>query len=229
MNLSDYNRVLIRSSIYDVLIEAYGSHYMSKINKLMKLQHYDNALESIGDELKALEKKPHPPGQHGRGRRRKKSEYAVQLAEKQKAKFLYGILERQFRNMFKKASRKEGITGENLLQLLEARLDNIVYRLGVAPTRRSARQLVTHKHITVNGNVVNIPSFTVKEGDLVGVRERSKSLVAISESLSSKTSNKYKWLEWDDKSLSGKLITYPDREAIPENINEQLIVELYSK
>ena len=185
--------------------------------------------EPIFGDTKALEKKPHPPGQHGRGRRRKKSEYAVQLAEKQKAKFLYGILERQFRNMFKKASRKEGITGENLLQLLEARLDNIVYRLGVAPTRRSARQLVTHKHITVNGNVVNIPSFTVKEGDLVGVRERSKSLVAISESVSQKTSNKYKWLEWDDKSLSGKLITYPDRESIPENINEQLIVELYSK
>ena len=185
--------------------------------------------EPIFGDTKALEKKPHPPGQHGRGRRRKKSEYAVQLAEKQKAKFLYGILERQFRNMFKKASRKEGITGENLLQLLEARLDNVVYRLGVAPTRRSARQFVTHKHITVNGNVVNIPSFTVKEGDLVGVRERSKSLVAISESLSQKTSNKYKWLEWDDKSLSGKLITYPDRESIPENINEQLIVELYSK
>ena len=185
--------------------------------------------EPIFGDTKALEKKPHPPGQHGRGRRRKKSEYAVQLAEKQKAKFLYGILERQFRNMFKKASRKEGITGENLLQLLEARLDNVVYRLGVAPTRRSARQFVTHKHITVNGNLVNIPSFTVKEGDLVGVRERSKSLVSISESLSSKTSNKYKWLEWDDKSLSGKLITYPDRESIPENINEQLIVELYSK
>ena len=185
--------------------------------------------EPLFGDTKALEKKPHPPGQHGRGRRRKKSEYAVQLAEKQKAKFLYGILERQFRNMFEKASRKEGITGENLLQLLEARLDNVVYRLGVAPTRRSARQFVTHKHITVNGNVVNIPSFTVKEGDLVGVRERSKSLVAISESLSQKTSNKYKWLEWDDKSLSGKLITYPDRESIPENINEQLIVELYSK
>ena len=185
--------------------------------------------EPIFGDTKALEKKPHPPGQHGRGRRRNKSQYAVQLAEKQKAKFLYGILERQFRNMFEKASRKEGITGENLLQLLEARLDNVVYRLGVAPTRRSARQFVTHKHITVNGNVVNIPSFTVKEGDLVGVRERSKSLVAISESLSQKTSNKYKWLEWDDKSLSGKLITYPDRESIPENINEQLIVELYSK
>ena len=185
--------------------------------------------EPIFGDTKALEKKPHPPGQHGRGRRRKKSEYAVQLAEKQKAKYLYGILERQFRNMFKKASSKEGITGENLLQLLEARLDNVVYRLGVAPTRRSARQFVSHKHITVNGNVVNVPSFTVKEGDLVGVRERSKSLVAISENLSQKTFNKYKWLEWDEKSLSGKLITYPDRDAIPENINEQLIVELYSK
>jgi len=185
--------------------------------------------EPIFGDTKALEKKPHPPGQHGRGRRRKKSEYAVQLAEKQKAKYLYGILERQFRNMFDKASRKDGITGENLLQLLEARLDNVVYRLGIAPTRRSARQFVSHKHITVNGAVVNIPSFTVKEGDMIGVREKSKSLSAISSSLSLKNSNKYKWLEWDDKNLSGKLITYPDRESIPENINEQLIVELYSK
>ena len=185
--------------------------------------------EPIFGYTKALEKKPHPPGQHGRGRRRKKSEYAVQLAEKQKAKYLYGILERQFRNMFDKASRKDGITGENLLQLLEARLDNVVYRLGIAPTRRSARQFVSHKHITVNGAVVNIPSFTVKEGDMIGVREKSKSLSAISSSLSLKNSNKYKWLEWDDKNLSGKLITYPDRESIPENINEQLIVELYSK
>ena len=185
--------------------------------------------EPIFGDTKALEKKPHPPGQHGRGRRRKKSEYAVQLAEKQKAKYLYGILERQFRNMFDKASRKDRITGENLLQLLEARLDNVVYRLGIAPTRRSARQFVSHKHITVNGAVVNIPSFTVKEGDMIGVREKSKSLSAISSSLSLKNSNKYKWLEWDDKNLSGKLITYPDRESIPENINEQLIVELYSK
>ena len=184
--------------------------------------------EPIFGDTKALEKKPHPPGQHGRGRRRKKSEYAIQLAEKQKAKYLYGILEKQFRNMFDKATRKEGITGENLLQLLEARLDNIVYRLGIAPTRRSARQLVVHKHITVNGNLVNIPSYTLKEGDMIAVRERSKSLVAISESVSNKTANKYKWLEWDDKSLLGKLVTYPDREAIPENINEQLIVELYS-
>lgn len=185
--------------------------------------------EPIFGDTKALEKKPHPPGQHGRGRRRKKSEYAIQLAEKQKAKYLYGILEKQFRNMFDKASRKDGVTGENLLQLLEARLDNVVYRLGIAPTRRSARQLVTHKHITVNGNLVNIPSYTLKEGDMVAVREKSKSLTAISLSVANKSANKYKWLEWDDKSLLGKLVTYPDRESIPENINEQLIVELYSK
>ena len=185
--------------------------------------------EPIFGDTKALEKKPHPPGQHGRGRRRKKSEYAIQLAEKQKAKYLYGILERQFRNLFSKASRKDGITGENLLQLLESRLDNVVYRLGIAPTRRSARQLVSHKHITVNGNLVNIPSFNVKEGDMVAVREKSKSLSSIAESISRQSSNRFKWLEWDDKSLSGKLIMYPDRESIPENINEQLIVELYSK
>ena len=185
--------------------------------------------EPIFGDTKALEKKPHPPGQHGRGRRRKKSEYAIQLAEKQKVKYLYGILERQFRNLFSKASRKEGITGENLLQLLESRLDNLVYRLGIAPTRRSARQLVSHKHITVNGNLVNIPSYNVKEGDMVAVREKSKSLSSITESISRQSSNRFKWLEWDDKSLSGKLIMYPDRESIPENINEQLIVELYSK
>ena len=185
--------------------------------------------EPIFGDTKALEKKPHPPGQHGRGRRRKKSEYAIQLAEKQKAKYLYGILERQFRNLFSKASRKDGITGENLLQLLESRLDNVVYRLGIAPTRRSARQLVSHKHITVNGNLVNIPSFSVKEGDMVAVREKSKSLSSIAGSISRQSSNRFKWLEWDEKSLSGKLIMYPDRESIPENINEQLIVELYSK
>ena len=185
--------------------------------------------EPIFGDTKALEKKPHPPGQHGRGRRRKKSEYAIQLAEKQKAKYLYGILERQFRNMFDKASRKDGVTGENLLQLLEARLDNVVYRLGIAPTRRSARQLVTHKHITVNGNLVNIPSYTLKEGDMIAVREKSKSLTAISSSIANKSANKYKWLEWDEKSLLGKLVTYPDRESIPDNINEQLIGELYSK
>ena len=184
--------------------------------------------EPIFGDTKALEKKPHPPGQHGRGRRRKKSEYAIQLAEKQKAKYLYGILERQFRNLFSKASRKDGITGENLLQLLESRLDNVVYRLVIAQTRRYARQLVSHKHITVNGNLVNIPSFSVKEGDMIAVREKSKSLSSIAESIS-RQSNRFKWLEWDDKSLSGKLIMYPDRESIPENINEQLIVELYSK
>ena len=184
--------------------------------------------EPIFGDTKALEKKPHPPGQHGRGRRRKKSEYAIQLAEKQKAKYLYGILERQFRNLFSKASRKDGITGENLLQLLESRLDNVVYRLVIAQTRRYARQLVSHKHITVNGNLVNIPSFNVKEGDMIAVREKSKSLSSIAESIS-RQSNRFKWLEWDDKSLSGKLIMYPDRESIPENINEQLIVELYSK
>jgi len=185
--------------------------------------------EPIFGDTKALEKKPHPPGQHGRGRRRKKSEYAIQLAEKQKAKYLYGILEKQFRNLFSKASGKDGITGENLLQLLESRLDNLVYRLGIAPTRRAARQLVSHKHITVNGNLVNIPSFSVKEGDMIAVREKSKSLSSIAESISRQSSNRFKWLEWDDKSLSGKLIMHPDREAIPENINEQLIVELYSK
>ena len=178
---------------------------------------------------KSFDKKNYPPGQHGQNKRRqKKSEYAIQLMEKQKAKYLYGILERQFRNLFSKASRKDGITGENLLQLLESRLDNVVYRLGIAPTRRSARQLVSHKHITVNGNLVNIPSFNVKEGDMIAVREKSKSLSSIAESIS-RQSNRFKWLEWDDKSLSGKLIMYPDRESIPENINEQLIVELYSK
>ena len=175
--------------------------------------------EPIFGDTKALEKKPHPPGQHGRGRRRKKSEYAIQLAEKQKAKYLYGILEKQFKNMFDKASRKGGITGENLLQLLEARLDNIVFRLGIAPTRRSARQFVGHKHITVNDQIVNIPSYSVKEGDLIAVREKSRSLTAISESLSHKSSNKFQWLEWDDKKLVGKMLTYPERDAIPENIN----------
>ena len=185
--------------------------------------------EPIFGDSKVLEKKPYPPGQHGRGRRKKPSEYSIQLSEKQKAKYIYGILEKQFRNLFKKASRKSGITGENLLILLESRLDNIVFRLGISKTRRGARQLVTHKHITVNGNLVNIPSYTLKEGDMIAVREKSKSLTAISSSIANKSANKYRWLEWDDKSLLGKLVTYPDRESIPENINEQLIVELYSK
>ncbi|MBC6399536.1 MAG: 30S ribosomal protein S4 [Ekhidna sp.] len=177
---------------------------------------------------KALQKKAYPPGQHGKGRRSKQSEYAIQLAEKQKAKYTYGVLERQFANAFDKASRKTGITGEILLQLLEARLDNTVYRLGISPTRRGSRQLVSHKHITVNGDVVNIPSYTLKPNDVIGVREKSKSLEAISNSLKSNAKS-YSWLEWDTVSMSGKYLNAPSREEIPENIKEQLIVELYSK
>ena len=185
--------------------------------------------EPIFGDTKALEKKPYPPGQHGRGRRKKPSEYAIQLSEKQKAKYIYGILEKQFRNLFKKASRKSGITGENLLILLESRLDNIVFRLGVSRTRRGARQLVTHKHILVNGNIVNIPSFSLKEGDIISIRDKSRSISIINECINDPNNTKYNWLDWDSKSFSGKLINYPDRESIPENINEQLIVELYSK
>ncbi|PLW97075.1 MAG: 30S ribosomal protein S4 [Marinilabiliales bacterium] len=178
---------------------------------------------------KYLEKKNFPPGQHGANRkRRKQSEYGIQLQEKQKAKYTYGMLERQFRNVFKQASRKKGITGENLLQLIEARLDNVVFRFGIAPSRSGARQMVSHRHITVNGEVVNIPSFSVKEGDIIGVREKSKSLLAISDSLSS-SKKSYSWLEWDDEKMQGKFLNYPPREEIPENIKEQLIVELYSK
>jgi small subunit ribosomal protein S4 len=178
---------------------------------------------------KALDRKPYPPGHHGANkRRRKESEYGLQLAEKQKAKYTYGILERQFRNIFEKASRKSGKTGEILLQLIEARLDNVVFRLGIAPTRRGARQLVTHRHITVNGQIVNVPSFELRSGDVISVRERSKSLEVITDSLASR-SNKYSWLEWDEEKLAGKFNNYPAREEIPENIKEQLIVELYSK
>ena len=179
---------------------------------------------------KALEKRSYGPGQHGPSKRRggKQSEYAIQLGEKQKAKYTYGILERQFSNLFEKASRMKGITGENLLQLCESRLDNTVYRLGVSPTRRGARQLVSHKHITVNGEVVNIPSYTLKVGDVIGVREKSKSLEAISSSLSSNP-KKYDWLDWNNSDMSGKVLSVPSREMIPENIKEQLIVELYSK
>jgi len=180
-------------------------------------------------ESKVLAKKNYAPGQHGKTKKRKLSEYATQLAEKQKAKYIYGVLERQFENTFDKATRKKGVTGEVLLQLLEARLDNTVYRLGVAPTRRAARQLVVHKHILVNGDVVNIPSFTLKPGDTVAVREKSKSLETITIALSVNGAKKYGWLEWDNKELEGKLIHIPTREDIPENINEQLIVELYSK
>lgn len=185
--------------------------------------------EPIFGPSKALQKKPYPPGHHGRGRRRKRSEYAIQLMEKQKAKYTYGILEKQFANMFHKASRKSGITGEVLLQMLESRLDNVVFRLGVAPSRRAARQLVLHKHITVNGVVVNIPSFSLRVGDIIAVRERSKSLEVIANSLATRNVNKYPWLEWDGSQMAGKMINLPQREEIPENIQEQLIVELYSK
>ncbi len=178
---------------------------------------------------KALQKKSYPPGQHGRSRRRKQSEYAVQLMAKQKAKYTYGVLEKQFANLFEKANSKQGITGEILLQMLESRLDNVVYRLGIAPTRRAARQLVGHKHITVNGEIVNVPSFQVKPGDLVGVREKSKSLEAITDSLASHNASRYGWLEWDKSQMAGKYVSIPPRDEIPENIQEQLIVELYSK
>jgi len=185
--------------------------------------------EPIFGPDKAFEKKNYPPGQHGNSkRRRKQSEYGIQLMEKQKAKYTYGILERQFKNVFLKATRKKGITGEILLQLIEARLDNVVFRLGIAPSRRGARQLVSHRHITVNGKVLNIPSYAVKPGDIVGVREKSKSLEMITNALAGR-SNIYSWLEWDDDLVAGKFMNYPEREEIPENIKEQLIVELYSK
>lgn len=179
---------------------------------------------------KALERKNYPPGQHGVSKRRgKQSEYAVQLQEKQKVKYTYGVLEKQFRNLFTKASSRQGITGDNLLQLLEARLDNTVYRLGISPSRSGARQLVSHKHITVNGEVVNIPSYQLRGGDVVAVREKSKSLEVITGSVAARKLNKYGWLEWNAKDLSGKFLTYPNRDEIPENIKENLIVELYSK
>jgi len=178
---------------------------------------------------RSFEKKNYPPGQHGNARRRgKKSEYAIQLAEKQKAKYTYGILERQFANMFDKASSAKGITGEVLLQMCETRLDNVVFRMGIAPTRRAARQLVGHRHITVNGELVNIPSYHVQPGDVVSVREKSKSLQAITDSLASR-SDSFEWIEWNDSTMSGKFLSVPMRAQIPENIKEQLIVELYSK
>jgi small subunit ribosomal protein S4 len=186
--------------------------------------------EPIFGPDKALEKKNYPPGQHGPSKRRgKQSEYAIQLLEKQKAKYTYGVLERQFSNLFVKASAKHGITGENFLKLLEARLDNVVYRLGIAPTRSAARQLVSHKHITVNGEVVNIPSYSIRPGDVIAVRERSQTLEAITTSVAGRTINKYGWLEWDAKNLTGTFLSYPERADIPENIKENLIVELYSK
>lgn len=184
--------------------------------------------EPIFGPDKALQKKNYPPGQHGNSRRRgKKSEYAIQLAEKQKAKYTYGLLERQFANLFNKAARKKGITGENLLKFLEARLDNTIYRLGLANSRSQARQLVTHKHILVNGDIVNIPSYQLKPGDTVSVREKSKSLEAINNALLRKKT--FSWLDWDGSAYAGKFLSYPERTEIPENIKEQLIVELYSK
>jgi small subunit ribosomal protein S4 len=186
--------------------------------------------EPIFGPDKYLERKNYPPGQHGQNKKRKKtSEYGIQLREKMKAKYTYGLLERQFRNTFEKASRSKGVTGEVLLQLLESRLDNTVYRLGVSPTRAGARQLVSHRHITVNGNVVNVPSFQLKPGDIIGVREKSKSLEAITDSLSGRRFSKLPWLEWDDAQMAGKYMSVPQRSDIPEDIKEQLIVELYSK
>jgi len=179
---------------------------------------------------RVLEKKAYPPGMHGvNKRRRKQSEYGIQLKEKQKAKYTYGVLERQFSNLFERAQRSKGVTGEVLLQLLESRLDNVVYRLGIAPTRAGARQLVTHRHITVNETVVNIPSYTLRPGDIIGVREKSKSLESITESISGSNRASAPWLEWDASQMAGKFLNRPEREAIPENIREQLIVELYSK
>lgn len=186
--------------------------------------------EPIFGPDKHLDRKNFPPGQHGMNKKRKKtSEYGIQLREKQKAKYTYGVLERQFHKTFDRAQRAKGVTGEVLLQLLEARLDNVVYRLGVAPTRAAARQLVSHRHITVNGLVVNIPSFQLKPGDIVGVREKSKSLETIVDSLTTRKYSKLPWLEWDDAQMAGKFMTVPERSDIPEDIKEQLIVELYSK
>ena len=185
--------------------------------------------EAIFGADKVLSKRNYPPGQHGNSRRRKTSEYGVMLNKKQKAKYTYGVLERQFRNMFEKAASASGITGEVLLQALESRLDNVVYRLGIAPTRAAARQLVGHKHIVVDGNVVNIPSYAVKPGQIVGVREKSKSLEVIANSLAGFNHSKYPWLEWDENTKAGRYLHVPERADIPENIKEQLIVELYSK
>ena len=185
--------------------------------------------EPIFGEDKSFEKKKYPPGQHGNNRRRgKKSEYAIQLMEKQKAKYTYGILERQFRNIFEKANRSKGVTGEALLQLCESRLDNLVFRLGIASSRRGARQLVSHRHITVDGEICNIPSRTIKVGEKIGVREKSKSISYIEDSLSN-SSSVYEWISWNSDLMEGTLVNIPERDQIPENIKEQLIVELYSK
>jgi small subunit ribosomal protein S4 len=185
--------------------------------------------EPIFGPSKELKRKPYGPGQHGRSRKKKPSEYATQLREKQKAKYTYGLLEKQFRNLFALAAKKKGITGEILLQLLETRLDNTVFRLGISPTRRAARQFVNHGHVEVNGKKVDIPSFHVRPGDIISVREKSRELEVVKNSVSGRQQSRFSWLEWDTSNLSGKLLTYPEREEIPENIKEQLIVELYSK
>jgi small subunit ribosomal protein S4 len=185
--------------------------------------------DAIFGEDKYFDKRSYPPGQHGQSKKRKTaSEYAVQLAEKQKAKYTYGLLERQFRNLFEKASSKKGVTGDNMFKLLEARLDNTIYRLGFAASRAQARQLVIHKHISVNGQIVNVPSYTLKPGDKVGLRERSKNLTVVQDSLAKK-GKKFNWLVLDEKAVEGTFVEFPERDQIPENINEQLIVELYSK
>jgi small subunit ribosomal protein S4 len=185
--------------------------------------------EAIFGPDKVLAKKNYPPGQHGQGRRKKTSEYGIQLREKQKAKYTYGVLEKQFRNMYEKAQRIKGVTGEVLLQLLESRLDNLVFRLGFAPTRSGARQLVSHKHITVDGKVVNIASYHTRPGQVIAVREKDKSMEVINASLNGFNHSKYPWIEWNAASMSGTFLHIPEREDIPENIKEQLIVELYSK
>ncbi len=185
--------------------------------------------EAIFGPDKVLSKKNYPPGQHGNGRKKKTSEYGIQLREKQKAKYTYGVLEKQFRNLFQKAQRSKGITGEVLIQLLECRLDNIVFRMGIGRTRAAARQLVSHGHIVVDGKVVNIPSYSVKPGQVIGVREKAKSLEIIADSLSGFNHSKYAWIEWEQSSMSAKYLHIPERADIPENIKEQLIVELYSK
>ncbi len=185
--------------------------------------------EPIFGPSKALERKPYGPGEHGRSRRMKKSEYSLQLDEKQKARYTYGMLEKQFRNLFEKASSKEGVTGENLMKYLEARLDNTVFRMGFARTRRQARQLVAHRHVVVNGNIVDIPSCLLRSGDVVSIRPKSRNLDVVDDAVKNTPRRKHNWLEVDRKSLTGKFLHYPDMEDIPENINVQLIVELYSK
>jgi small subunit ribosomal protein S4 len=185
--------------------------------------------EPILGNGKWLNKNSNPPGMHGAARKRKSlGEYALQLREKQKAKYSYGVLEKQFRKTFEEASRRKGVTGENLIKLLEARLDNTVYRMGIAPSRPAARQLVSHKHVTVNGDVVNVPSYQLKPGDVIGLKEKTQGLTGITSMVRSKNP-KFNWLDWNETTMTGTFIAYPERESVPENIKEQLIVELYSK